>query len=52
VAGLPLGYFDDERDNQLLVCCTELTSPQAIDRYAAAAADVVASERTVAMAHA
>jgi hypothetical protein len=27
-------------------------SPEAIERYAAAAADVVASERAVAMAHA
>ena len=52
VAGLPLGRIDATRDGELLVCCTELTSPQAIDRYAAAAADVVASERSVAMAHA
>jgi glycine dehydrogenase subunit 1 len=52
VAGLPLGRIDATRDDQILVCCTELTSPQAIERYAAAAADVVASERTVAMAHA
>jgi glycine dehydrogenase subunit 1 len=52
VAGLPLGYFDAQRDNELLVCCTELTSPQAIDRYAAAAANVVASEPAVAMARA
>jgi glycine dehydrogenase subunit 1 len=52
VAGLPLGRIDATRENEILVCCTELTSPQAIDRYAAAAADVVASERTVAMAHA
>jgi glycine dehydrogenase subunit 1 len=52
VAGLPLGRVDAQHDDELLVCCTELTSPQAIDRYAAAAAEVVASERTVAMAHA
>ena len=52
VAGLPLGRLDANRDDEILVCCTELTSPQAIDRYAAAAADVVASQRTVAMAHA
>ncbi len=52
VAGLPLGRIDATRDDQIVVCCTELTSPQAIERYAAAAADVVASERTVAMAHA
>jgi glycine dehydrogenase subunit 1 len=52
VAGLPLGRIDAKRDDQLLVCCTELTTPASIDRYAAAAADVVASERTVAMAHA
>ncbi len=52
VAGLPLGRVDRNRDGELLVCCTELTTPQAIDRYAAAAADAVASERSVAMAHA
>jgi glycine dehydrogenase subunit 1 len=52
VAGLPLGRVDRKRDGELLVCCTELTTPQAIDRYAAAAADAVASERSVAMAHA
>jgi len=44
--------IDATRDDQILVCCTELTSPEAIERYAAAAADVVASERAVAMAHA
>ena len=42
VAGLPLGRVDAGRDDQLLVCCTELTTPAAIDRYAAAAAAVVA----------
>src|ERR1039457_1988213 len=52
VAGLPLGQIDPKRDGELLVCCTELSSPQAIDRYAAAAADIVTSEHTVAMAHA
>jgi glycine dehydrogenase subunit 1 len=52
VAGLPLGRVDRKRDGELLVCCTELTTPQAIDRYAAAAAEAVASERSVAMAHA
>jgi len=52
VAGLPLGRIDARREDELVVCCTELTSPEAIDRYAAAAAEVVASERSVAMAHA
>ena len=52
VAGLPLGRVDAGRDDQLLVCCTELTTPAAIDRFAAAAADVVAAGRTVAMARA
>ncbi|MHB8489619.1 MAG: aminomethyl-transferring glycine dehydrogenase subunit GcvPA [Candidatus Dormibacteria bacterium] len=52
VAGLPLGRIDPKRDGELLVCCTELTSPRAIDRYAAAAAETVASERDVAMARA
>jgi hypothetical protein len=41
VAGLPLGGIDAARDNELLVCCTEMTSPDAIDRYAAAAAEVI-----------
>ena len=41
VAGLPLGRIDPARDNELLVCCTELTRRTAIDRYAAAAADVI-----------
>jgi glycine dehydrogenase subunit 1 len=41
VAGLPLGRVDPARDNELLVCCTELTSPAAIDHYAAAAAEAI-----------
>jgi glycine dehydrogenase subunit 1 len=36
VAGLPLGRVDPRRNEQLLVCCTEMTPPAAIDRYAAA----------------
>ncbi len=54
VAGLPLGRIDPARDNELLVCCTELTTPQAIDHYAAAAADVLTSQRSapVAVGHA
>jgi glycine dehydrogenase subunit 1 len=40
VAGLPLGRFDPRRGDQLLVCCTETTSPASIDRYVAAAARV------------
>jgi glycine dehydrogenase subunit 1 len=38
VAGLPLGGLDPRRRDQILVCCTETTSPAAIDRYAGAAA--------------
>jgi len=38
VAGLPLGRVDPSRRDQILVCCTETTSPAAIDRYVAAAA--------------
>ncbi len=37
IAGLPLGRVDPSRRDQLLVCCTELSSPEAIDRYADAA---------------
>jgi glycine dehydrogenase subunit 1 len=40
VAGLPLGRVDPRRGDQLLVCCTETTSPASIDRYVAAAARV------------
>ncbi|MGO8686400.1 MAG: aminomethyl-transferring glycine dehydrogenase subunit GcvPA [Candidatus Dormibacteria bacterium] len=37
VAGLPLGPVDPRRGDQLLVCCTETTTPAAIDRYVGAA---------------
>jgi glycine dehydrogenase subunit 1 len=40
IAGLPLGRVDSARSAELLVCCTELTSPGAIDRYVGAAADL------------
>ncbi|TMC51003.1 MAG: aminomethyl-transferring glycine dehydrogenase subunit GcvPA [Chloroflexi bacterium] len=33
LAGLALGRFDPDRDDQLLVCCTEMTPPAAIDAY-------------------
>jgi glycine dehydrogenase subunit 1 len=33
VAGLPLGRFDPNRADQLLVCCTEMTSPASLGRY-------------------
>jgi glycine dehydrogenase subunit 1 len=36
VAGLPLGRVDAARADQLLVCCTEMTPPAAIDRLVAA----------------
>jgi glycine dehydrogenase subunit 1 len=39
VAGLPLGRVDPSLREQLLVCCTELSTPTAIDRYVAAADD-------------
>jgi glycine dehydrogenase subunit 1 len=38
VAGLPLGRVDPGRADQLLVCCTEMSSPDAIERYARALA--------------
>ncbi|MGD1053448.1 MAG: aminomethyl-transferring glycine dehydrogenase subunit GcvPA [Candidatus Dormibacteria bacterium] len=37
VAGLPLGRFDPARREQLLVCCTETSSPASLDRYVEAA---------------
>jgi glycine dehydrogenase subunit 1 len=36
VAGLPLGRVDAARADHLLVCCTEMTPPAAIDRLVAA----------------
>ncbi len=42
LAGLALGRFDRERDDQLLVCCTEMTPPVAIDAYVDAVAALVA----------
>jgi glycine dehydrogenase subunit 1 len=42
LAGLALGRFDRERDDQLLVCCTEMTPPAAIDAYVDAMAALVA----------
>ena len=51
VAGLPLGRVDPSRADQLLVCCTEMTSPAAMDRFVAAVAalDVAASGARVAV---
>ena len=37
VAGLPLGRFDPDRREQLLVCCTETSPPTSLDRYVEAA---------------
>ena len=42
VAGLPLGRVREEWRDLLLVCCTEMTSPAAIDRYSIALREVVA----------
>jgi len=43
VAGLPLGAVDAALRGCLLVCCTETTSPAAIDRYVAALRSVQAA---------
>ena len=40
VAGLPLGRFDPGRGDQILVCCTETTSPASLDRYVEVATQV------------
>jgi glycine dehydrogenase subunit 1 len=40
VAGLPLGGGDAGLSNALLVCCTEMTSPAAIDHYVDAAREL------------
>jgi glycine dehydrogenase subunit 1 len=38
IAGLPLGRMDPARRSDLLVCCTEMTTPDAIARYVETAA--------------
>ncbi|HYL71678.1 MAG TPA: aminomethyl-transferring glycine dehydrogenase subunit GcvPA, partial [Candidatus Dormibacteraeota bacterium] len=43
IAGLPLGRVDPARRDELLVCCTEMTPVAAIERYARAAAELVAA---------
>jgi glycine dehydrogenase subunit 1 len=48
VAGLPLGRFDHARTDQLLVCCTEMTSPSAIGRYITALGALDATRLTSA----
>jgi len=52
IAGLPLGDIDSAHADQILVCCTEMTSPDSIDRYIAAARHVrvPAVEQRVAVA--
>jgi glycine dehydrogenase subunit 1 len=45
VAGLPLGKVDERLLDCLLVCCTETTSPAAIDRYVAAVRELVPSSQ-------
>jgi glycine dehydrogenase subunit 1 len=40
IAGLPLSRVDRNLKDELVVCCTELTPPAAIDRYAKAAREI------------
>jgi len=40
IAGLPLGRVDPSRSDQLLVSCTELTPPDAIEHYVTAAREL------------
>ncbi|MGA2282837.1 MAG: aminomethyl-transferring glycine dehydrogenase subunit GcvPA [Candidatus Dormibacteria bacterium] len=42
VAGLPLGGVAPGRSDQILVCCTETSTPASLDHYVAAASRVVA----------
>ena len=44
VAGLPLGDLDPELREVLLVCCTETTPPESLDRYVDAAARATAAQ--------
>jgi glycine dehydrogenase subunit 1 len=46
LAGLPLGGLDPGRHDQILVSCTEMTAPAAIDRYLAAASRFAARAPT------
>jgi glycine dehydrogenase subunit 1 len=46
LAGLPLGGLDPRRHDQVLVCCTEMTSPASIERYVAAASRFAAPAPT------
>ncbi len=43
LAGVPLGPDYPEYANSLLVCCTELTTPEAIDRYVTCLTQVLAN---------
>jgi glycine cleavage system P protein (glycine dehydrogenase) subunit 1 len=49
IAGLELGRFDPRRRDQVLVCCTEMTSPESIDRYVAAAREAADASAPVAV---
>jgi len=48
IAGFDLGRVDSSRRNDVLVCCTEMTSPEAIGRYVTAARESAGAHRTVA----
>ena len=53
IAGLPLGRFDESSRNDLLVCCTEMTPPAAIERYVDAVRETVATvQRSPVAVHA
>lgn len=41
IAGLPLSRFQPDRERDLLVCATEVTSPEGITRFARALKDVM-----------
>ena len=47
IAGVDLGRFDHRRRDQVLVCCTEMTPPDAIDRYVDAAREAAGAFRPV-----
>ena len=44
LGGLPLGGYDRGRRDQILVCCTEMTSAADVDRYVEAAHMVASAE--------
>jgi glycine dehydrogenase subunit 1 len=48
LAGFPLGSFESARDQQILVCCTEITSQTSLNKYVQVASEVLAEAKVAA----